>query len=90
MWEKNIYNSKNKQKTLVKTSIKLQKHWLKKHENFATFMYKCIIKYRCIKYEKNFQKTSIKKCENSLGLRKGWKHEKIYIKLYITFFGNAR
>ena len=43
-------------------------------------MYKCILKYRCIKYEKtlkiykqnfdkDFDKTSIKNHENSLGLR---------------------
>ena len=57
--KKNI--TKNTQKTSVKTSIKLQKTLIeKKHENYSTFMYKCIIKYRFIKYEKNLKNKQTK------------------------------
>ena len=52
--------SKNTQETSVKTSIKLQKTLIEKHEYYFTFMYKCLLKYRCIKYEKNLKNKQTK------------------------------
>ena len=46
---------KNKSKNTQKKSIKLQKKLIDKHENYSTFMYKCILKYKCIKYEQNLK-----------------------------------
>ena len=59
MWEKNITQKYTKDfgKNFDKTSETL---FEKKHENYSTFMYKCIIKYRCIKYEKNHKNKQTK------------------------------
>ena len=59
MWEKNITQKYTKDfgKNFDKTSKTLIE---KKQENYSTFMYKCIIKYRCIKYEKNLKNKQTK------------------------------
>ena len=52
-------NSKNTQKDFGKTSIKLQKPLIEKHENYSTFMYKCNLKCGC-EYTKVWMNTSEK------------------------------
>ena len=58
-------------KDFGKNFDKTSKPLIEKHENYSTFMYKCILRYRCIKCEKtlkirkqnidkNFDKTSMK------------------------------
>ena len=88
MWEKNITQKYTKDfgKNFDKTSKTLIE---KKHENYSTFMYKCVLKYGCIKYEiktlkiskqnidENFKKTSIKKAWKFFGIAwriKIWKN----------------